>query len=86
MLHRQLTLFLAAHQILDEVDGQGVVRREVCLTVDCEEVVNLAFALVLGCKFCGGDLLLGSWLLYNLLLHVLVHSCGSFVVKFKIIE
>ena len=49
MAHGVLTyeLLLARHQVLQKVDGDVVVRRQVSLPVDREERVNLPFGLVL---------------------------------------
>ena len=45
-LPRPLTLLGAAYQILQKVDGERVVRGQVGLAVDGEEVVGLALGLV----------------------------------------
>jgi hypothetical protein len=52
---------LAAHQLLQEVDGDVVVRGQIHAHVRGEEVVDLALAAVLGRELLGGDLPLRRW-------------------------
>ena len=43
-----LTLLAAHHQVLEEVDGDALFRRQDCPDVDREELVHLALAPKLG--------------------------------------
>jgi hypothetical protein len=52
-----LTLLHASEHVLEEVDGDGVVGRQVGLCVNREEGVDLPLAFVLGRELAGGDLL-----------------------------
>ena len=54
-------LLAAAHHILQEIDGDVVVRREVDAGVGGEEVVYLPLAAVLGRELLGGYLGIRSW-------------------------
>ena len=49
-------LLLTHHELLEEVYGDVVVRREEDANVASEEVVDLALASVLGCELLGRDL------------------------------
>ena len=51
---RLLTAFLAPHQVLEEVDGHGLGRREVGQGVDGEELVHLVLGAELGTELGGG--------------------------------
>ena len=53
---RLLTAFLAPHQVLEEVDGHGLGRREVGQGVDGEELVHLVLGAELGTELGGGHL------------------------------
>ena len=48
-------LLLASHEVLQEVDGDIVVRRQVDANIGGEEVVDLALAPVLRCELLRGD-------------------------------
>lgn len=45
------------HDVLEEVNGDLLVRRQVDASIDGQEVVHLALALVLGGELLRGDLL-----------------------------
>ena len=53
MMNDLLTLLLARDQILEEVDGDLLVRRKIYASVDREEVVALSLAGVLCAKLLG---------------------------------
>ena len=53
---RSKHLLLAHHELLKEIYGDVVVRREEDADVAREEVVDLALASVLGCELLGRDL------------------------------
>ena len=48
MCSKILTLLAAHHQVLEEVDGDALFRRQDCPDVDREELVHLALAPKLG--------------------------------------
>ena len=43
------------HEVLEEVDGDVVTIREVCLHIHCEELVDLPLGTELGAEGGGGD-------------------------------
>ena len=81
-----LTLLGTAQEVFEEIDGDRLIRREICFDIYGEEVVDLTFALILSGKLSGHDLLSSWWVLRNLLLHFGVHRYCSFVMKLQIID
>ena len=57
---RLLTLLLPADDVLEEVDGDTLWRREVCLGINGEELVHLVLGTELGGELRRGDSLLGG--------------------------
>ncbi len=53
----KLTLLEATDEILEEVDGDGIICWQIHADVDAEEVVDLALAVELRCEGCSSDLL-----------------------------
>ena len=48
-------LLLASHEVLQEVDGDVVIRRQVDANIRSQEVVYLALAPILGSELLRGD-------------------------------
>ena len=57
---RLLTLLLPPDDVLEEVNGDTLGSREVCLGIDSEELVHLVLGAELGGELCRGDSLLGG--------------------------
>ena len=55
-----LTLLLPPDDVLEEVDGDALRRRQICLGIDGEELVHLVLGAELRGELCGGDALLGG--------------------------
>ena len=53
---RSKHLLLTHHELLQKVDCDVVIRREIDSYVCGEEVVDLALATILGCELFRGDL------------------------------
>ena len=62
---RALTLLDPANQVLEEVDGYGVIGWQVCSCIHCKEVVHLPLTLVLGSELCCCDRFHGFALIFN---------------------
>ena len=66
--------FCPVHKLLQEIDRDVVVRRQVYSDISCQEVVNLALAAVFSTEFLRGhadELLLAAGDLLHLLVIVL---------------
>ena len=57
---RLLTLLLPPDDVLEEVNGDTLWRREICLGIDSEELVHLVLGAELGGELCRGDSLPGG--------------------------
>ena len=61
------------HDVLQEVDGDVITIREVCLNIHCEELIDLPLGSELGAEGGGGDrwpILVSS-----------LHACGVFNLR-----
>ena len=54
-----LTLLFPSDDVLEEVNGDALWRREICLGIDGEELVYLVLGPELRGELCCGDTLLG---------------------------
>ena len=54
-----LTLLFPSDDVLKEVNGDALWRREICLGIDGEELVHLVLGTELGGELCRGDSLFG---------------------------
>ena len=68
-----LTLLLTGDDVLQEVDGDLIVGWQIDACIDCEEVVALPLALVLGSKLFGSHLLELRLVDLRLLVKVALH-------------
>ena len=67
-----LTLLLSTHQIFKEIDGDSIVRWQICLAIDSKKVKYFSLAFVFTSKGHSCYLLFSMQILINLRTHVFI--------------
>ena len=73
MINCLLTLFLAGDQILQKVNGDLLIRREIYASIDGKEIIAFTLARLLRAKLLGRYLLILRLIALDLLVCVLFH-------------